>query len=320
MAKITRAGAPPAIITGTVDPTAVTGTLGQFYVNTATNRMFGPKTVAGWGPGWSIVGIPGQDGLPGSAGTGGGLVLPNIPLAGAISAFEADQGIGVADGAPVPQWSDISGNARHLTAAGAARPTFRAADLDSLPYVEGDGVANILGRINGAPYAGTTLTLYVIARARNIAANGRIANCSKAATVAGETLDTVSLKANATPNSIVWRRSATDLQAENIGVGVFRGRGTWRMFCYQSGPVSGRAQDVVFSNFNDGNVDYGAAAAQPVWGYDRFSLFADNIAVPANFAASDVRLFYIYNLLHGAHLVKAMMQYGVNKWRVPTAI
>ncbi|MBS1936433.1 MAG: tail fiber domain-containing protein [Bacteroidetes bacterium] len=62
-------------MSGTVDPAAGTGTNGDFYINTATNMLFGPKAAGAWGTGTSLVGPPGQDGsanawaLTGNAGT-----------------------------------------------------------------------------------------------------------------------------------------------------------------------------------------------------------------------------------------------------------
>ena len=56
------------VLNGTVDPTDnVTGTDGDFYINTTSNEIFGPRTAGAWGSGTSLVG-PG-----GGATTLGGL-------------------------------------------------------------------------------------------------------------------------------------------------------------------------------------------------------------------------------------------------------
>jgi hypothetical protein len=47
------------VINGTVNPVGGTGALGDFYLNTATNTLFGPKTSGGWGTGVSLVGPAG---------------------------------------------------------------------------------------------------------------------------------------------------------------------------------------------------------------------------------------------------------------------
>jgi hypothetical protein len=51
------------------------GTIGDFYLNTTTNTLFGPKTAGGWGSGVSLVGPAGPAGPAGPqgpAGSGGG--------------------------------------------------------------------------------------------------------------------------------------------------------------------------------------------------------------------------------------------------------
>jgi hypothetical protein len=66
------------ILNGTSNPISGTGALGDFYLNTATNTLFGPKTAGGWGTGVSLIGPAGPTGPQGAtgpqgpAGTGGG--------------------------------------------------------------------------------------------------------------------------------------------------------------------------------------------------------------------------------------------------------
>ncbi|MBP7174287.1 MAG: hypothetical protein KBA33_09525 [Cloacibacterium sp.] len=43
------------ILNGTSAPVTTTGNVGDFYINTATNQIFGPKTTSGWGVGTSLV-------------------------------------------------------------------------------------------------------------------------------------------------------------------------------------------------------------------------------------------------------------------------
>jgi len=50
-----------SVLNGSVDP-ASEGKLGDFYVNTASNTIFGPKTESGWGTGVSLVGPQGPMG------------------------------------------------------------------------------------------------------------------------------------------------------------------------------------------------------------------------------------------------------------------
>lgn len=61
-------------LNGTVDPIAITGADGDFYLNTSAYTFFGPKTANGWGLGTSIIGpigIQGSQGIQGIQGTAG---------------------------------------------------------------------------------------------------------------------------------------------------------------------------------------------------------------------------------------------------------
>ena len=59
------------ILNGTQDPITGTGNNGDFYINTTTNKLFGPKTSGAWGSGVSLVGPQG------TAGTNGKNTLVN---------------------------------------------------------------------------------------------------------------------------------------------------------------------------------------------------------------------------------------------------
>ncbi|MFD0792761.1 hypothetical protein ACFQZX_03990 [Mucilaginibacter litoreus] len=60
------------ILNGTVNPSNLsTGTNGDFYLNTSTQILFGPKTNGDWGDGISVIGIPGEQGPPGEPGPAG---------------------------------------------------------------------------------------------------------------------------------------------------------------------------------------------------------------------------------------------------------
>ena len=63
------------ILNGAVDPTAAEGTDGDFYINTATNEIFGPKNSGAWGNGTSLVGPQGSTGATGPTGPSGTLSL-----------------------------------------------------------------------------------------------------------------------------------------------------------------------------------------------------------------------------------------------------
>ena len=53
-----------SVLNGTGDPTSAVGVDGDFYINTSTNKMFGPKTNGIWPPGEDITGPPGPQGAP----------------------------------------------------------------------------------------------------------------------------------------------------------------------------------------------------------------------------------------------------------------
>jgi hypothetical protein len=62
------------ILNGTSNPLSGTGANDDFFLNTTTNTLFGPKTISGWGSGISLVGPQGIQGPQGllSAGTATG--------------------------------------------------------------------------------------------------------------------------------------------------------------------------------------------------------------------------------------------------------
>ena len=53
------------ILNGNQDPTNSTGNNGDFYINTTTNLLFGPKTSGAWGSGIALVGPQGAAGVNG---------------------------------------------------------------------------------------------------------------------------------------------------------------------------------------------------------------------------------------------------------------
>ncbi|HAB99249.1 MAG TPA: hypothetical protein DCE71_05455 [Parachlamydiales bacterium] len=47
------------VLNGTTDPTSLVGVDGDFYINTSTNFIFGPKASGSWPAGVSLVGPTG---------------------------------------------------------------------------------------------------------------------------------------------------------------------------------------------------------------------------------------------------------------------
>jgi hypothetical protein len=57
------------ILSGSTDPTDSVGNNGDYYINTATSTLFGPKANGTWPPGVSLVGPAGSNGNPGANGS-----------------------------------------------------------------------------------------------------------------------------------------------------------------------------------------------------------------------------------------------------------
>jgi len=60
------------ILNGTTDPGAGTGVDGDFYLNTTSSTLFGPKSGGAWGAGTSLIGATGATGPAGADGAAGG--------------------------------------------------------------------------------------------------------------------------------------------------------------------------------------------------------------------------------------------------------
>ena len=67
------------ILYGVGDPQGVTGTDGDYYLNTNNNYFFGPKVSGVWPPGFSLVGPLGPTGATGPTGPTGPIGPPGGP-------------------------------------------------------------------------------------------------------------------------------------------------------------------------------------------------------------------------------------------------
>ena len=63
------------ILNGAIAPTISVGSNGDFYINTATDEIYGPKTAGVWGSPTSLIGPTGDIGPQGPAGTNGGIIV-----------------------------------------------------------------------------------------------------------------------------------------------------------------------------------------------------------------------------------------------------
>ena len=80
------------ILNGVVNPTSPTlGQVGDYYINTATNTMFGPKSANGWSAsGVALVGPKGDAGVQGSQGAQG---IPGVAGQQGTTGLQGVQGL-----------------------------------------------------------------------------------------------------------------------------------------------------------------------------------------------------------------------------------
>jgi hypothetical protein len=91
-----------SILSGVSNPSnSTTGTDGDFYLNTNTLILFGPKTGGVWGSGISIVGIPGEPGPAGEAGEKGAGIIPGGTTGQVLSK--------ISDADFDTEWVDVAG-------------------------------------------------------------------------------------------------------------------------------------------------------------------------------------------------------------------
>ncbi|NHA04227.1 collagen-like protein [Mucilaginibacter sp. HC2] len=71
------------IYSGTTTPVATKGAIGDYYLDTATGLLYGPKTATGWGGGLSLKGATGATGAAGSTTlSGAGVPAPSLGKTG----------------------------------------------------------------------------------------------------------------------------------------------------------------------------------------------------------------------------------------------
>src|ERR1035437_6550363 len=70
------------IYSGTTPPDDTIGATGDFYLDLSTGLLYGPKTVGGWGTGFSLLGATGAPGRAGSkiiSGSGAPSIGVGVP-------------------------------------------------------------------------------------------------------------------------------------------------------------------------------------------------------------------------------------------------
>lgn len=80
------------VLNGTTNPATTTGVTGDFYLNTITSQLFGPKSTAGWGTGVSLVGpAGGPPGLKSLINIEDYSATANCPTGGVVVTSGIDQ-------------------------------------------------------------------------------------------------------------------------------------------------------------------------------------------------------------------------------------
>lgn len=129
------------ILYGSVDPTAGVGVNGNFYINTTTHVLFGPKASGAWPAGTSLIGPQGIQGIPGPTGPAGadgaGAPATVAPIMDGVAAVGTSMNFARQDHVHPFDTATVRNNAaQSLTAAQQqqARQNIYAAPFDALAY------------------------------------------------------------------------------------------------------------------------------------------------------------------------------------------
>jgi hypothetical protein len=99
-----QSGGGKALLNGTTDPQSNIGTPSDFYINTTTNKIFGPKTATGWpAAGVSLIGPQGLSGATGATGPQGPIGLTGATGTTGANGPQGPIGLTGAVGATGPQ-------------------------------------------------------------------------------------------------------------------------------------------------------------------------------------------------------------------------
>ena len=120
------------VLSGSTDPGSETGEDGDFYINTTSWQIFGPKTAGAWGTGTGLIGADGADGATGAAGADGTSAYVYIAYAdsdtgtGFTNTFDPDKDYIAILNSPTeivsPQASDFDGLWKYYAGSGGPSP------------------------------------------------------------------------------------------------------------------------------------------------------------------------------------------------------
>jgi hypothetical protein len=120
----------PGILNGSGAPSAAVGGEGDFYIDTDSHDIFGPKLAEDWSDGISLIGPAGPQGESGPAGPEGpagpqgepGLGAPAVATAAAPGSRSADAYGGLAGGGSNPSVTLATGTSAMVTVTGFVDP------------------------------------------------------------------------------------------------------------------------------------------------------------------------------------------------------
>ncbi len=135
------------VLSGLINPDVSIGTQGDFYINTNTFNIFGPKTIAGWGNPTNLVGPQGTQGQQGT-----GIPIPGNAIGNMlywngsqwviIPAGSNGQNLTFCNG--IPQWGPCNNNVPVLTTDAASSITTNSAYVGGV--ITSDGGTNVTER------------------------------------------------------------------------------------------------------------------------------------------------------------------------------
>jgi len=79
-----------SVLSGAGAPGGGTGVNGDFYIDTTSVEIYGPKTAGVWGSPTSLIGTPGPPGAPGAPGAAGNTVLNGVGVPGGGTGVDGD--------------------------------------------------------------------------------------------------------------------------------------------------------------------------------------------------------------------------------------
>lgn len=144
------------ILSGSTNPLAALGNVGDYYLNTTTNTLIGPKQLSGWPvAGVSLVGPAGQNGATGATGATGPAGLPGSPGAPGTPGAPGADGSKIFSGTttPSPSLGAIGDYYLNTTTYTLIGPKTGAGWPGSGLLLKGADGASGLPGANGAPGA-----------------------------------------------------------------------------------------------------------------------------------------------------------------------